>query len=222
VNPESPHRSASEQLLDQLMEAARRDEALTQPPRRPRRRRRRAVAVLAAVLLGGAAAAGAADLISTGEPIPDRTVRGPRYDPAAEGAPALATKASDPTGAAAWGVGIYTSAAGEDCAVAGQVRGVELGQIRDGKFHPYERGTSGACANLSQLQLLSDRLFVRGAQPRTILYGRTSRPERSVTVDLNGKTYSARPARGGAFVFVFAGNLLPSEAFPRVGKPLRP
>lgn len=216
-----PRRSASEQLLDQLMEAARRDEALARPPQRSRRGRRRAIGLLAAVLLGGAAAAGAAELISTGEPVPNGTIRNPRYDPAAKDSPAIVTKASDPTGAAPWGVGIYTSNEGQACAVAGQIRGVQLGVIRNGTFHPFERGTSGACADLSRLPLFSDRMFVRGAQPRTILYGRTSRPEREVTVSLNGKTFSARPARGGAFVFVFDGNLLPSEAVPRVGRPLR-
>jgi hypothetical protein len=220
VSAPGPRRSASDQLLDQLMEAARRDEALARPPRR-RRRRRRTIGVLVAVVLGGAAAAGAADLISTGEPVPDRTVRGPRYDPAGRGGPELAAKASDPTGAAPWGVGIYTSGAGQACAVAGQVRGTQLGQIRDGTFHPFERGTSGACGDLSRLELLSDRLFIRGAQPRTILYGRTSRPEREVVVDVDGEPRSARPGRGGAFVFVFAGNLGPGEAVPRVGRPLK-
>src|SRR5690349_19365270 len=102
----NPRRAASEQLLDQLMEAARRDEELVRTPRRSRRRRR-GIALLAAVVLGGAAAAGAADLISTGEPVPDQTVRGPRYDPS--GFYDLAAKAKDPTGAAPWGVGVYTS-----------------------------------------------------------------------------------------------------------------
>ena len=221
MNAPDERRAASEQLLDQLMEAARRDEALAQPPRRARRRRRRALGLLAAIVLGGAAAAGAADLISSGEPVPDRTLRGPRYDPAAKGSPDLAAKAGDAKGVGPWGVGIYTSAAGKDCAVAGQVRGVELGVIRNGTFHAYERGTSGACADLSRVGLFSDRLTIPGANPRTIIFGRTSHPKRMVSVTVDGETRSTRPARGGAFLFVYAGKLAPSETDVRLGKPIQ-
>ena len=63
--------------------------------------------------------------------------------------------------------------------------------------------------------------MIRGAQPRTIVYGRTSHPERAVTVEVDGETFTARPARGGAYVFVFAGNLRPNEAIPRLGPPRR-
>ncbi|WP_028064143.1 hypothetical protein [Solirubrobacter soli] len=210
-----PHRAASEQLLDQLMEAARRDEAAA-TPRRARRRRRRGIALLAAVVLGGAAAAGAADLISTGEPVPDHTVRGARYDP--NGFYDLAAKAKDSTGAASWGVGVYTSQKGLDCSIAGQVRGVQLGLIRDGKFHAFATGSSGSCGDLSRFPILSDRLQTAGEHPRTIIYGRSSRPDREVAVDFKGKTHSAPPARGGAFIFVFDGHLQPNEAYPRLGK----
>jgi hypothetical protein len=216
----SPRRTASEQLLDQLMEAARRDEALHGPPRRARRRRR-ALGLLAAVLLGGAAAAGAAELISTGEPVRDRSASSPRYEPPAGRGPELVTKAPDSAGGAAWGVAVYTSGSGEDCALAGQVRGVELGVIRAGRFHPYARGTTGTCADLSRVRVMHDRLTITGAAPRTVVFGRTSKPERTVVVDVDGRTYSARPARGGAFVFVFDGKLATNEGIPRVG-PARP
>ena len=36
-----------------------------------------------------------------------------------------------------------------------------------------------------------------------------------------GKTFTARPGRGGGFVFVFAGKLRPDEALPELGAKLR-
>jgi hypothetical protein len=214
-----PPRSARDQLLDQLMAAARREEASERPPRR--RRRRRGLALVIALGLGAAAAAGAAELISTGAPVGNRSLSDPRFQPAPAGAPELVAKAPDPRTGTTWGVGVYTSAAGRDCAVAGEVRGLTLGVVRDGRFHAYVRGTSGACASDDKLPLTFDRLTPPGP-PRTIVYGRTRRPDRTVVVEVDGKTYSTRPARGGAFLFVFDGRLAPDQAGPRVGPKLAP
>src|SRR4051812_7927141 len=100
------------------MEAARREAGQSRPRRR--RRRRRATGLLVAALLGGAAVAGAADLISTGDPVPDRTSRGERYRSGHAAGFDLVAKARDPAGQTAWGVGIYTAGNGDACAIAGQ------------------------------------------------------------------------------------------------------
>jgi hypothetical protein len=132
------------ELRESLREAAVRDIAA----RKPRRRRRRGIALFAAVLLGGAAAAGAADLISSGEPVRNERAAGPRYD--SSGQLQLATIAKDKP--LPWGVQIYTSAGGKNCALVGRIRGAQLGRLdADGKTFefkgervPVETGLGGA------------------------------------------------------------------------------
>jgi hypothetical protein len=63
---------------------------------------------------------------------------------------------------------------------------------------------------------------VDGPQPRTIVFGRTRRSDRTVIAESDGKVYSTRPARGGGFLFVFAGRLTFAEVRPRLGPPIRP
>ena len=105
--------------------------------------------------------------------------------------------------------------------MAGQVRGLSLGLIRDGRFHPYERGTTGTCAHADH-PLMYDRLTIGGRRPRTIVFGRTRDTDRYVVVPSGGKSRSVRPARGGAFLFVFDGSLLPDEGIPRLGPKIQP
>jgi hypothetical protein len=222
VNATDPSPSAKEQLRAQLMEAGRREEALERRAARPRHRRRRAVGLSVALVLAAGAAAGAADLISTGEPLPDSTFTGNNYKPLVPGAPQLVAKAADPEGDAGWGVGIYTAANGDDCAIAGQVRGVSLGLVRDGRFLPYTSDSTGACGDLGQLAIMIDKQSIGGARPRTIVYGRTRDPNRFVLAEANGKTYRTRPARGGAFLFVFAGERTKLNLHTRLGPPMKP
>jgi hypothetical protein len=225
VNAPGPPRSARDELLDEIMAAARREEAMERRAHetgpRARRHRRRVVGIIVALGLGAAAAAGAADLISTGEPVGDKTPRSERYQPNNAGGPALVAKASDPAGSTTWGVGIFKSAAGLDCAVAGQVRGVSLGLIRNGQFHRYDRGSFGTCAG-KRIPIMSDRLVIGGPNPRTIVFGRTRQPDRLVVVESGGKQHSVSPAEGGAFLFVFEGKLRPDEAIPRAGAKIQP
>jgi hypothetical protein len=196
--------SAKEQLLEQLMVAAREQDRTLRATQRPRRRRRRVLGLFAAVVLGGAAAAGAAELISTGEPVPDRTLRGPRSEPPSGQSATIVAKAGDPDAKTTWGVGVYTSATGRPCVLAGQVRGYTLGLIRGGSFHPYAPGTSGICAKDSARPLVYDRLTIHGAQPRTVVFGIANGP---VTATLNGKSSPVRRGRGGAFLVVYSGTL---------------
>jgi hypothetical protein len=223
VNATDPRQSAKEQLRAQLMEAGRREEALERQASLPRRRRRRrTIGLSVALVLAAGAAAGAADLISTGEPVPDTTSTGRNYQPAAPGAPQVVAKAADPEGDAGWGVGIYTATNGDDCVIAGQVRGVSLGVIRDGRFLPYKADRTGSCGDLSALPIMIDKLSIGGAHPRTIVYGRTRDPNRFVIAEADGKTYRTRPARGGAFLFVFAGERTKLDVHTRLGPAIRP
>jgi hypothetical protein len=221
VNVTDPRPPAKEQLREQLMAAARREEALEREAVRPRRWRRRSIGLSVALVLAAGAAAGAAELISTGEPVSDTTATEPKYQPLVPGAPQAVAKAPDPNGGTGWGVGIYTSNNGEDCAIAGQVRGVSLGLIRDGRFLPYKADSTGTCGQLSKLPILIDRLVIEGSKPRTVVYGRVRDPGRFVLADSDGTTHQARPARGGAFLFVFNGRPSLVDVYPRVGPPIK-
>ena len=209
MNAADPSRVAQDSLRDQLRDAARRELAVI-PRRRRSKRRWRGAGLVVVALLGVSVAAGATDLISVGTPLPDRSMNAPRYAPGGGGQVELVIKASDPDAALGWGAGIYTSKDGQDCVLAGQVRGVSLGRERDGRFRPYEKGTTGACGHLDRLPILIDALTVRGPQPRTIVYGRARPTTRSVSLNDDGKRRSMRPGPGGAFLFVVRGNLTPN------------
>ena len=46
-----------------------------------------------------------------------------------------------------------------------------------------------------------------------IIYGRARDPKHYVLAESDGKTYRTRPARGGAFLFVFAGRASTVDAW---------
>jgi hypothetical protein len=202
-----PSRGAHDALREQLAEAAQREFAAARATtaRRPRRRRRWAIGLVLGASFGVAAAAGAGSLISTGEPVPDTTLPGGVYRPADSQTPQLAIKATDPEGEAPWGVAIYTAANGQPCALLGQVRGVSVGVIRDGRFHPFAVGTTGMCGSLEHLPQITDMRFVGGARPRTILWGRANATARRMLVTVRGERHEAPVGHGGAFLFVFSG-----------------
>jgi hypothetical protein len=213
VNASDPQRSAREELREQLLQAARRDDArqAAESPVR-RRRSRRSLAVVVALVFGAAAAAGAADLISTGDPLPDSSYSGSGYQPGKAGAPALDAKTHG------WGVGTYTAGNGESCAIAGQVRGLELGAVgTDGKFHRYERGSAGSCGDFKRMNLFYGVKQYNGV---TIVFGRTSEPNRFVIARNDGRSIPATPGRGGAFLWVFKGKLLPGDVPVALGGPI--
>jgi hypothetical protein len=200
-----PSRSAHERLGEELVAAAVRQHEERGARSRGRRRRRAVVSIALAAVLGAGAVAGAARLIATGEPLPDRTVPGARNQPA--GAPVLVAQVWDAERKTSWGVGLDTSAEGEDCALAGAVRGRELGRIEDGAFRRYEGDFSGACAALDRaLPISYDVLQARGSPPRTILFGRTLPGARTVLVTHAGETQPVPVARGG-FLALFDGAL---------------
>jgi hypothetical protein len=202
-------RAAQRELRDQLVDAAERES-----PGRPGRRRRRAVISGVAVALLAAAGASATGLISVGEPVPrlpDRRPADPRVQPLGQYAQLVAT-APDPEGRHVWGVGIYTSADGRDCAIAGHVRGTALGLERAGTFHPYGKSPAGSCEDLRRRPFFMDILVPKQTPARTIFFGRTAGHKRPVIVRVGNKDYPAPPGRGGAFLLVFSGRLTPSDA----------
>ena len=212
-----PTTTAREELRAQLLAAARREEAKPEAvaKRRRRRRQRRGLGLGVAVLLGGAVAATATDLISTGEPVRDSGFSGEQYRPVA-GAPDLVAQAKDPENATLWGVGVYESANGQSCVIAGQVRGRQLGTIRDDKFHPYREDSRGACGKLGRRPMVVDTLNVGGAAPRTIIFGRARPGEPYVLVNSGGKPRREATARGGGFILVYEGRVSDAEVNPRL------
>jgi hypothetical protein len=206
-----PSHAAHDALRDQLAEAAQREFDAGRAATRPRRRRRLTLGLLLGATFGVAAAAGAGSLISTGQPVPDRTMPGGAYRPADSQTPQLAIKAADPEGEAPWGVAIYTAANHQSCALLGQVRGVSVGVIRDRRFHPFAAGTTGMCGNLEHLPQVVDMHFVGGPRPRTILWGRANPAARRMLVTARGERHEAPVGHGGAFLFVFSGHYSSGE-----------
>jgi hypothetical protein len=191
------------ELRESLREAAARDVAA----RKPRRRRRRGLAIFAAVLLGGAAAAGATDLISAGKPVNDEHAANPRYE--SSGQLQIAAKASDKP--LPWGVQIYTSTGGENCALVGRIRGVQLGRLdADGKtFHPYTEGQQGGCGDPdNKLGYWRDQ--AKGPD-RTAFYGRAKPGVKRVIFEVDGKPVPVETGLGGAFLIVLRGSPTPPE-----------
>jgi hypothetical protein len=185
------------ELRESLREAAARDIAA----RKPRRRRRRGIAVVLVVLLGGAAAAGAADLISSGQPVKDERPADPRYD--SSGQLQLALKATDTP--LPWGVQVYQSSKGQECALLGRVSGAQLGQLDDKNvFHRYAEGRSGACGSTQTHGGGFNDIAHRNG--RTVIYGR-AREGSSVTVVVDGESKTVSAGPDGAFLFVYRGNV---------------
>jgi hypothetical protein len=198
-------RNAQDALGAQLVEAARRDDEAEQVRHaRPPRWRRPAVVLTLAGLLGVAAATAAAvNLISVGQPLPDRTTAVPEYRPVTPGPSDIVLRAADRP--LPWGVTLYTAANGRKCALAGQLRGASLGRIVDGRFRPYEPGTTGACTMLTPTRIISDTLAARDPAPRTVLYGRAGSEIRRLELRVGAERRIVAPGPDGSFLFVFEG-----------------
>jgi hypothetical protein len=189
------------ELRESLREAAARDIAA----RKPRRWRRRGIGLFVAVAFTGAAAAGAADLISSGEPVKEQPAD-PRYQPAA--LPQIDAIAHDTP--LPWGVQVFQSAEGKTCALAGQLRGASLGKVdAGGVFHSYPGKRGGACGTLTNKQGgFIDTTF---GEDRTAIYGRVRAGASLVTLVVDGKSWPTTPGPGGGFVIVFKGRVFPSD-----------
>jgi hypothetical protein len=184
--------SALDELRESLREAARRDVDANRVRRRRRHRRTTAVVVLA--LLGGGAAAGAADLISVGKPLGDIPGRNPAYRPAGATDLQIALKASSGD-VLPYGVVTYTARNGDRCAMAGVIRGAQLGLMDGATFRPYSAERTGACRT-GQLQF-SDLLKLGS---HSLLFGRATPSTRFVRLPLLNRRIAV--GQGGAFLFV--------------------
>lgn len=199
-------RRAQNAVRDQLVAAA--------VAERPRRRRRTTVGVaLIAALLGATAVAEATGLLASGEPIETLLPREERAWSERYQAPhgtRVVVSAPDKDYRFGWGVGIYTTAKGEDCVIAGQVLGGALGRERDGRFHRYGPRVIGSCGNLDRLPVMTDSLRITGRHPRTLFYGRVGKRGRQPVFQHRGERITPRVGPGGAFLMVFDGVVPPS------------
>jgi hypothetical protein len=192
------------ELRESLREAAARDVAA----RKPRRWRRRGIGLLVAALFTGAAAAGAADLISSGEPVNDEKAADSNTRYGSSGQLQIAVKAPDKP--LPWGVQIYTSPEGQKCALLGRIRGAELGKLdADGKtFHPFTEGRGGACGDPDTSKLGYFRDLYPG-KDRSVVFGRAKAGVKRVIFEFKGERVPAETGLGGAFVIVFSGSANP-------------
>lgn len=192
-------------LGESLHEAARRQVAAEKAHQRRRRRlhRRLAMAVTVLVLLI-TGAAGATQLIGAGRPVSDRTDLPEDLAPRPGQRGGLAAQTSDPGGSLPWGVRIYTSRGGAECAVAGQRRGARLGVVEGDRFRPLPPGVMGACGNPGRTPLFFD-LLQRGTprEPRTVVYGRARRGVERVQILGPDGRRTTPTGDGGAFLFVY-------------------
>jgi len=200
------NRRAQNAVRDQLVDAVLAE--------RPRRRRRTTVGIaVIAALLRATAVAEAAGLLASGEPIEtllprDESARIERYR--APNGTRVVISAADPDYRFGWGVGIYTTAKGEECAIAGQVLGGTLGRERERRFHRYGPRVIGSCGKLDRLPLMSDSMRVAGPHPRTLFYGRVGKRGKQPVFSYRGERITPRVGPGGAFLMVFDGVLPPS------------
>jgi hypothetical protein len=206
-----PSRTAQTHVRDALVAAGVREYGAAAPQRR-RRRRRRATGLVVIGLLGAATVANATGLLSVGEEIPPLADReaGSRYAPVS-GDRDIVMTADDPDRKLNWGVAVYTSRNGSDCALGGQVQGNRIGLERNGVFRPFSDDFPGSCGNLKRLPQMVEFLHIEGEHPRTIVYGRTSTPDKRFGFRLKstGETKTVSPGRGGAFLFVYDGRVMP-------------
>jgi hypothetical protein len=186
-------------LREQFRAAAARQIELERRTRRPRRG---ALIAIAAVVATGGIAAGT-QLISTGKPAKEPAGKTGRYRPANLGT--IAVTAADPAFPVPWGVLTYRTGRGETCALAGQVRGNELGAMKDGAFHPYEARSGGACGDIERHAYFGGVGYLNG---RTLLYGRARADVARMRLSEQGEPpRSAAVGPGGAYLFVLKGRV---------------
>jgi hypothetical protein len=193
------------ELRESLRQAAARDAEAETPKRRRRRSRKLTVGVLIGIGLAGGGAT-AASLIAVGRPEHDHTQRTNDRYRSRTAFGQVAVQARDADRPLPWAVTIFTSKAGQQCALAGQLRGDALGVVRGGSFRPYESGASGACADLRHLKVLIDQRVIAG---RTLVYGRARPSVHRLALVQGRQRFTAKTGPGGAFLFVLDGSLTP-------------
>jgi hypothetical protein len=205
-----------EEMREHLRAAAAREidrrEAAPAAPRRRRRShsRRRVLVVAALTVLALAAAAGATvELISTGEPVPDRRLQS-STNRAVAGFE-VDVRAADAEARVTWGVATYKNAEGRPCAMPGMVRGQAIGRLEKGVFRPYAPNTPGICGDFAKIRVFSDLTIVRAPQLRSLLYGRARPGLDRIELTYQGKPHAGVRGPGGTFLFVFSGEIDPRQ-----------
>lgn len=213
MNPSYEDLPALGALRERLVEAAHEDTAPAVRRTRTWRRRAPAIAFAGLAIGGGAAglvlggAAGADSLLATGDPVPESPLKSPRYAPKDIAGRTIALSTVDPEGTGVWAVATYRSTSGDTCAIAGQLRGQTLGISADGRFRPYTAANGGPCGDLRKGMFMDVLYFAKA--DRTVVYGRAAKAE--ITLRVKNKPVSARTGRGGAFLFLFSGELALSD-----------
>lgn len=196
-----------DEMRERFREAAAREMARA-PRARPRRRwwRFGGLALVGAGLVT-AGVAGAGQLLSKGEPLEGAGVLAPG---AVLGRGELALFAQDPTGGPPWAVATYETRDGDLCVEGGQVRGKELGLIEDGRFRPWGEGAVANCM-YPESRGTVDTMSSLDGPPRTLIYGRARADVSRVVVVVDGRARASRPRHGGAFMFLFEGDVRASN-----------
>lgn len=208
---------------EQLHDAARREVHTTRPRRRVPQRAV-ATALVGVLVLG--AGAGAATIMGTGPFVRDHPGMPRQLKPANPGIARLVVTVPDAGAGGRWGVRVYTSRSGNDCAVAGWARGSRVGIVARDRFRPYAPDVTGACGDLSNSRFFLSLLTVTRPALRTLVYGRAQRSVgRLELTDARSIRFAAAGPRG-AFLFVLAGRRTLDEfqlrALDRSDEPRRP
>jgi hypothetical protein len=116
----------------------------------------------------------------------------------------LDARAPDAAAGQTWAVGIYKARNGKTCALVGQLRGSQIGEIKAGVFHAYGEGTTGECGGARSGD------FLRRSD-RTVVYGIAAPGAKQVTVTVDGRPQDAPVGSHGGFVLVYKGRIQPTH-----------
>ncbi|MEA2171789.1 MAG: hypothetical protein QOF76_5089 [Solirubrobacteraceae bacterium] len=211
----SPARDPLREMKDVFLAAATLEVARNPAPSR-RPRGWRLAGVVAAGAVGTAGVAVGSGLIPLGSP----TNNPKEFDQnRPQGAVSqIAVQARDPRGVLPYGVVVYRSRSGADCAEAGQVRAGRLGELRGQTFHPYAPERAGACGRLARLSFFGDG---KQTAHQFLYYGRARAGIARMEITVGTRVLEAPTGRRGAFIFVLPHSSgLPSAvtAFDRSGR----
>ena len=165
-------------------------------------------AALVCSALAGAGVAGAFDTADA----PGGDV-GQAYAPVPESV-AIEAVAPDPGGGREWAVRVYESRTGLRCTQLGRRYGERIGNEVEGRLHELRAEEGGTCGEpdaspvIVAITRLGDSPFTEAREPaRTIVSGVASTDVRTVRVATADGVRSLAPARRGAFIAVYEGEV---------------
>jgi hypothetical protein len=165
-------------------------------------------AALVCSALAGAGVAGAFDT----DYVPEGDV-GERYAPVPDSA-AIEAVAADPDGGREWAVRVYESRAGLRCVQLGRRYGERIGNEVAGRLHELRAEEGGTCGDTREspvlvgITRLGDFPLTEEREPaRTLVAGVAADGVRTVRVYGPDGPRSLKPARRGAFITVYEGEV---------------